>query len=81
MGNDQTASEEVFKLQFPFLLLILKERLSHFFSSLYSQKVMFFISLTERRVTVPQFCTPNSHAISFGEGISENHVSLWNLNT
>lgn len=82
MGNDQTALEEVFKLQFPFLLLILKEWLSVFFSNLYSQKVMmFFVPLAERRVTVLHFCPHNSQAISFGEGISENPVSLWNLST
>lgn len=43
MGNDPSASEQYFKLQFLFLLLILKERISAFFLSLCSQKLMFLI--------------------------------------
>lgn len=59
MGNDQSASEGLFQLQFSFLLLILEERISALFSSLYSQKLTFLIPVTKARITVLHFSTHN----------------------
>lgn len=72
MGNDPSASEQYFKPQFLFLFLILKERISAFFLSLCSQKLIFLIPVTE---------VSKSHSSAFFPPMIPAHlfgrINLW----